>query len=253
MNKTDLLSQNVFQRLSHHALSTYILTALLTVSIGSYAQKTAKSEDDHVRVTLTDGKVIEGYVRTYWVDGKLFKKMNTSFTLSTTPDGDNAVTYNAENVSSIDFVRRTSPDGKYDHLESHTVANPSTFSPRRTRRQFVYVEGENSVGKMYWWNGVDSQNMQLGKMNISTIYGICLKGDSVIVPFMTGNVISLNAMRIRYKNTNRKLVDYADKRILKGGKRLWEKIAYEPMLFLDICEEYINNKAAETDAEDSKK
>lgn len=70
---------------------------------------------------------------------------------------------------------------------------------------------------MYWWNGVDSQNMQLGKMNISTIYGISLAGDSVVVPFMTGNVISLNAMRIRYKKTNPELVDYVDKRVLKGA------------------------------------
>lgn len=91
---------------------------------------------------------------------------------------------------------------------------------------------------MYWWNGVDSQNMQLGKMNISTIYGISLAGDSVVVPFMTGNVISLNAMRIRYKKTNPELVDYVDKRVLKGGKRLWETIAAEPMLFLEICKDF---------------
>lgn len=197
-------------------------------------------EKDHVRVTLVDGTVVEGYVRTYWVDGKLFKRMNTSFTMSASPDGTDVVRYDADKVKSIDFVRKTSADGRYDHLESMLVANPSVFKPKATRRQFVYKEGDGRVGKIYWWNGVDSQNMQLGKMNISTIYGICLDGDSVVVPFMTGNVISLNAMRIRYKKTNPALVDYVDKRVLKGGKRLWDAIAVKPMLFMKICEDYFN-------------
>lgn len=59
---------------------------------------------------------------------------------------------------------------------------------------------------------------------------------------MTGNVISLNAMRIRYKKTNPELVDYVDKRVLKGGKRLWDTIATEPMLFMKICEDYFEHK-----------
>lgn len=208
------------------------------ISVGASAQNTRDPENDHVRLTLNDGRTVEGYVQTYWVEGKLFKRMNTSFTMSPAPDGNNAVEYSAENVKSIDFIKKVSSDGKYDHLESQLVANPSLLKPKRTMRQFVYKEGENETGKMYWWNGVDSQNMQLGKMNISTIYGIILDGDSVVVPFMTGNVISLNAMRIRYKKTNPELVDYVDRRVLRGGKRLWDTIALEPMLFLKICKDF---------------
>lgn len=216
----------------------FFLIIFIVVSACALAQEKRDPENDHVRLTLTDGSTVDGYVQTYCVDGKLFKRMNTSFTLSPGPDGNNAVSYNADNVKSIDFVKKTSADGKYDHLESHIVANPSLLKPKRAVRQFVYVECENEVGKIYWWNGVDSQNMQLGKMNISTIYGICLSGDSVVVPFMTGNVISLNAMRIRYKKTNPELVDYVDKRVLSGGKRLWDTIASEPMLFLKICKDF---------------
>ena len=217
---------------------TFLAILLLTVCLCVKAQRSGDPEADHVKITLNGGTVVDGYVRTYWVSGRLFKKMNTSFTLSPTPDSEDETEYSAENVRSIDFVKKTSEDGKYDHLESQLVANPSLLKPRRVRRQFVYVEGENEVGRMYWWNGVDSQNMQLGKMNISTIFGVCLKGDSIIVPFMTGNVISLNAMRIRYKKTRREFVEYVDKKVLKGGKRLWNAIAYNPMLFLDICREY---------------
>ncbi len=224
---------------------TIALTALFCLSVNG--QKGTDPEKDHVRVTLKDGRVIGGYVQTYWIDGKLFKRMNTSFTMSPKPDGKEAVAYDADDVDCIDFVKKTSESGKYDHLETQTVANPSIFKPKKTRRQFVYKEGENSMGKMYWWNGIDSQNMQLGTMNISTIYGVRLAGDDVVVPFMTGSVISLNAMRIRYKKTNPKLVDYLDKRILKGGRRLWDIIASNPMIFLQICEEYQKERIVKKD------
>lgn len=211
------------------------ISLLLTATLGAQEHD---PESDHVRVTLANGAVVEGYIQTYWVDGKLFKRMNTSFTMSEKPEGKDAKRYNAETVKSIDFVTPSSPDGRFDHMESQTVANPSTFKPKKTRRQFVHKEGETETGSVYWWNGIDQQNMQLGKMNISTIYGIKLKGDSVVVPFMTGNVISLNAMRIRYKQSRPGLVDFVDRRVLKGGKKLWTVISNNPMLFLKICGDY---------------
>lgn len=200
-------------------------------------------ENDHVLVTLNDGSVVEGYIQTYWVSGSMFKRMNTEFTMSAKPDGNDPVKYDADKVRSIDFVKKISSSGVYDHLESLPVANPSVLKPKRVRRQFVYKEGETESGTIYWWNGVDSQNMQLGKLNVSTIFGVRLAGDDTVVPFMSGSVISLNALRIRYKKTNPELVDYVDQRILKGGKRLWDNIAANPMLFLEICDEYMSLKA----------
>lgn len=218
---------------------TILVVLILLASLTCGAQE-HDSENDHVRIMLADSTFREGYVQTYWVDGKLFKRMNTSFTMSPKADGENAETYNAETVKTIDFLTSSSSDRRYDHLESQTVANPSTFSPRRTQRQFVYKEGESSSGVIFWWNGIDSQNMQLGKMNISTIYGIRLAGEDVVIPFMSGNVISLNAMRIRLKKSHPGLVEYVDRRVLKGGKKLWTAIAAEPMLFLKICDDYIS-------------
>lgn len=125
---------------------------------------------------------------------------------------------------------------------SADVANPSTFSPRKVKRQFVHIEGTTEDGTIYWWNGVDSQKMQLGSLTVSTIFGVKLPGEDIIVPFMTGNVISLNAMRIRYKKTQHKqLVEYLDKRVLKGGQKFWDSIQRDPMLFLELIREY-NNK-----------
>ena len=56
---------------------------------------------------------------------------------------------------------------------------------------------------------------------------------------MTGNVISLNAMRICYKKTPRAgMVEYLDKQVLRGGKRLWTSIQQEPSLFLEMIDEF---------------
>ena len=91
-----------------------------------HAQQATDAERDHVRVTLNDGSVVDGYVQTYWTQGKLFKKMNTSFTMSPKPDGKDAVSYDAEAVKAIDFVVKTSADGRYDHL---TVRQCSSVRP----------------------------------------------------------------------------------------------------------------------------
>lgn len=223
-------------------MNRIFLLVLSLVAVVVCAQNTSKDyEKDHVRLTLNDGKIIEGYIQKYWIDGKLFKRMNTTFVMSPLADGKNAVSYDADKVQSIDFLVPSEAGSKYDHLESLQVANPSTFKPKNVRRQFVYKEGEGKSGSVYWWNGVDSQNMQLGKINISTIYGFRMRGDEVVVPFMTGNVISLNAMRIRYKKKHPGFVDYVDKRVLKGGKRLWDAIASDPMLFVKICDNYFAN------------
>ena len=64
---------------------------LFSLCLGVSAQNTKDPEDDHVRITLTDGTQVEGYVKDYWVSGKLFKRLNTSFTMSPKPDGKDAV------------------------------------------------------------------------------------------------------------------------------------------------------------------
>ena len=195
-------------------------------------------ERDHVVVTLNDGTSVEGYIRQYWFDGKMFSKSNRRFKMSSTPSGSDIKEYTADDVKSVEFLKRGEDGAYYPRLESHVVANPSTFKPGKVRRQFVYAEAHADAGSIYWWNGYDSQRMQLGQIGISTIYGVRLSGDDVIIPFMTGNAISLNAMRILYKKKDPAFVDYVDKKILKGGRRMWDAIAADPSLFLDICAGY---------------
>lgn len=196
------------------------------------------SEKDHVSVTLADGTVVSGYIRQYWFDGKMFRKPNRKFKMSATPDGSDVKEYTADEVKSVEFIGNAKDDAYYRRLESHNVANPTVFKPGKVVRQFVYMDVQSPVGTIYWWNGIDSQRMQLGEIGMSTIYGVRLNGDDVIIPFMTGNVISLNAMRILYKKKDPGFVDYVDKKVLKGGKRLWDAISADPSIFLDICGSY---------------
>lgn len=215
---------------------TLLLILALTVNCAAWGKDL--TEQDHVRVVLNDGTRIEGYVTKYWSEPSTFGTMNRVFWLSSSIDGSNPVKYTADEVKTIDFIVKIS-DRNYEHVVAAEVANPSTFKPHRSKRQFVHVEDSTALGVVYWWNAIDSQQMQLGTVTMSTIYGVCFEGESIIVPFLTGNVISMNALRIVYKKTERKaLVEYLDKRILKGGSNLWNKVPREPMMFMDFVEEY---------------
>ena len=86
--------------------------------------------------------------------------------------------------------------------------------------------------------------MQLGKMNIFHNLWRMLARRQRHSAVHDGQCGQPDAMRIRYKKTNPGLVDYVDRRILKGGRRLWEDMAYRPMLFLEICEEYFSRRSA---------
>lgn len=213
-----------------------VTIGLLLSPLKAHAQQ---SEMSHVKVTMNDGSQRDGYVTRYWSDGGGFKVMNRKFRMM-----ENGLEreYTADEVKAIDFVMKNPGSTLNENVISADVANPSTFSPRKVKRQFVHIEGTTEDGTIYWWNGVDSQQMQLGSLTVSTIFGVKLAGEDIIVPFMTGNVISLNAMRIRYKKTQHKqLVEYLDKRVLKGGQKFWDSIQRDPMLFLELIREY-NNK-----------
>ena len=215
---------------------------ILVVILALVMSVTALAEDrdtemDHVIVTLADGSTVEGYITTYWSETGIFKGYNQSFKMATTPDGTGERRYTADEVQSVRFVKQTGDDSD-DGVMSADVANPTTFQPKKVVRQFVHKEDSTSVGEIFWWNGIDRQQMQLGSMQISTIYGVRLRGDDVIIPFMTGNIVSLNAMRIVYKKKDKKLVDYVDRRILKGGNKLWALMAKYPSMILDIVADY---------------
>ena len=219
-----------------------IMIAVVTPSALAVAQSDTltaadKMELNHVRVTMADGSQREGYVTSYWSETGLFRGLNKAFKMSSTPDGSDEQRYTADEVSRVDFVVRTA-EGIDESVVAEDVASPTTFKPHKMSRQFVHVEDSADIGVVYWWNGIDRQQMQLGSMQVSTIFGVKLRGDDVVVPFMTGNVVSLNALRIVYKKKDPGMVDYVDRRILKGGKRLWARLAQEPMLFLSIVSEY---------------
>lgn len=206
----------------------------------SPAQANAQqSELSHVRVTMNDGSQREGYVTRYWSDGGAFRVMNRKFRMM---EGDKEREFTADEVKAVNFIMKNPQSEINEDVVTADVANPSSFRPRKVKRQFVHHECSSQGGDIFWWNGIDSQQMQLGSLTVSTIFGIRLKGDDIIIPFMTGNVISLNAMRICYKKTaHADMVEYLDKRVLRGGKKLWTSIQQEPVLFLEMIDEYLSS------------
>ena len=211
---------------------------LLFVSVCVMMAQT-NDERDHVVVTLNDGKEIEGYITRYWTENGLLGSVNRSFKMVPL-ESKEEVHYTAEEVQKVHFLQSVYGNNKED-VVSAQVAHPTTFNPRRQARQFVHFEDATDRGTLYWWNGIDSQRMQLGTATLTTIYGVRLKGDEVIIPFMTGSVVTLNVLRAFYKKRDKKMVDYLDQKILSGGKRLWENMAQHPGILLQFIDEYYSN------------
>ncbi len=206
--------------------------------LSSVTVMTAQSDNDrdHVVVTLNDGTEVEGFVTRYWTENGLFGSVNRDFKMRPV-NSEEEKHYTADEVRKIRFVYSIYGENKED-VVSALVAHPTTFKPHRQLRQFVHLEDATSRGTIYWWNGIDSQRMQLGTATLTTIYGVRLDDDEVVIPFMTGSVVTLNVLRTIYKKKDRKLVDYLDQRILSGGKRLWDKMAQHPGMLLQFIDDY---------------
>ena len=197
------------------------------------------NERDHVVVTLHDGMEVEGFVTRYWTENGLLGSVNRDFKMRPLNTSEERH-YTAEQVEKIRFVHAIYGDNK-ENVITALVAHPTTFRPHRQVRQFVHIEDATSRGTIYWWNGIDSQRMQLGTATLTTIYGVRLADDEVIIPFMTGSVVTLNVFRNVYKKKDKQLVDYLDQRILSGGKRLWDTMAQHPGMLLQTIDDYYSN------------
>ncbi|MBP5278095.1 MAG: hypothetical protein J6Z18_06390 [Prevotella sp.] len=215
----------------------FLLVFLTAITAKMMAQ--TDNERDHVVVTLNDGSEIEGFVTRYWTENGLFGSVNRDFKMRPVNTAEERH-YTAEQVQKIRFIHPIYGDNK-ENVISALVAHPTTFKPRRQIRQFVHLEDATSRGTIYWWNGIDSQRMQLGTATLTTIYGVRLGDDDIVVPFMTGSVVTLNVLRTLYKKKDKQLVDYLDQRILSGGKRLWDSMAQHPGMFLQFIDDYYSN------------
>ena len=210
------------------------LFAFITVMMAQ-----GNNERDHVVVTLHDGTEVEGFVTRYWTENGLLGSVNCDFKMRPLNTSEERH-YNAEQVEKIRFIHAIYGNNK-ENVISAQVAHPTTFRPHRQVRQFVHIEDATSRGTIYWWNGIDSQRMQLGTATLTTIYGVRLADDEVIIPFMTGSVVTLNVFRNVYKKKDKKLVDYLDQRILSGGKRLWDTMSQHPGMLLQFIDDYYSN------------
>ena len=210
------------------------LFAFITVMMAQ-----GNNERDHVVVTLHDGTEVEGFVTRYWTENGLLGSVNRDFKMRPLNTSEERH-YNAEQVEKIRFIHAIYGNNK-ENVISAQVAHPTTFRPHRQVRQFVHIEDATSRGTIYWWNGIDSQRMQLGTATLTTIYGVRLADDEIIIPFMTGSVVTLNVFRNVYKKKDKKLVDYLDQRILSGGKRLWDTMSQHPGMLLQFIDDYYSN------------
>lgn len=167
------------------------------VTFGTVFQVEAKQPEDQefrrVIVTLSDGKTVDGYIKSGWHAETAYfklKRENYSFTLVPTPDSKESTKYTVDEVRSIEYVEKTenNPDGT--RWESHPVANPNFKSRYNTNRLFVCCDKTDDNASLYWWNTWSVTDSRRGQTRrLITVMGIRFKEDTVVYPYSLVNSV----------------------------------------------------------------
>lgn len=161
-----------------HYLLSFLLVMVAFCTLQAAGAIESDDESRHVVVTLQSGEKIEGYLTQGWQpENSMFKKVNFSFKMASTPDGKEAVKYTADEVVSIDYVEATEsyPDGQ--RWESHPLADPSFKSRFHTTQQFFCVDKVGKNATTYWWRVWASTGRNLSRREILTYMGVRFHND----------------------------------------------------------------------------
>ena len=104
------------------AMKFWLLIAVMVVAIAAHARKNDDPEMRHVRLTMMDGKQIEGYIPKKYMGWALEYQVR----LAEHPDGKKAKKYDAEKVTKMEWLALTEehPEGEvWEHCQ--TIARNS--------------------------------------------------------------------------------------------------------------------------------
>lgn len=88
----------------------WLLIAVMMVAIAAHARKNDDPEMRHVRLTMMDGKQIEGYIPKKYMGWALEYQVR----LAENPDGKKAKKYDAEKIAKMEWLALTEehPEGR---------------------------------------------------------------------------------------------------------------------------------------------
>ena len=119
------------------AMKFWLLMAVMVVAIAAHARKNDDPEMRHVRLTMMDGKQIEGYIPKKYMGWALEYQVR----LAENPDGKKAKKYDAEKVTKMEWLALTE-----EHPEGEVWATWYALKPNGQKRAFILYNA--TLGKM---------------------------------------------------------------------------------------------------------
>lgn len=141
------------------AMKFWLLIAVMMVAIAAHARKNDDPEMRHVRLTMMDGKQIEGYIPKKYMGWALEYQVR----LAENPDGKKAKKYDAEKIAKMEWLALTEehPEGEvWEHCQ--TIARNSIRAVKEDRLMELLYRGKNaSVYQVHVFlpgNGINTGN-----------------------------------------------------------------------------------------------
>uniref|UniRef100_A0AB33IYY8 Uncharacterized protein n=2 Tax=unclassified Prevotella TaxID=2638335 RepID=A0AB33IYY8_9BACT len=207
-----------------------ILTLLLSV-VSSVYGLAQNQEDRHIRLTLSSGEVVEGYIwRGWWADVSYYSLKSSkynAFTVTSSPNDKKTIEYDVRTVKSIDYVQKTKAYPNGEHWDAVEVMYP------RKSLKFCRLEGVSKHGaKLYSWRATDTTvNSKSAKTKFIWRYGVQF-GESTPVYYLF-----YSYMLHKLKKTNPDLRKYLDEHT--DGRVVNED---NPRAILQIYDQYVESR-----------
>lgn len=123
------------------AMKIWLLLAVMVMAIAVHARKNDDPEMRHVRLTMTDGTQVEGYIPKKHMSWFLEYQVK----LSDNPDGKKAKKYDAENLTKMEWLTPTEehPEGMvWEHCQA--MSRSTIKSVMQDRLLELLYRGKNA-------------------------------------------------------------------------------------------------------------
>lgn len=233
------------------------LMAMLTA--GAIAAKDENPESNHVKVTLTDGTEIDGYLRNDLKTGlkNFFSKTGTIrqyINVGPERKGGETTRYSAKDVKEYRFLEATEawPDGAV--FVSEYISTPGPFKPLSCKRGFAQELNRTDCGQILRWTVIVQDGGRNSRIRYVPAVGVKLKGAKCAFPlFIDGghsNAILLHYLKKQNPELKKTIEQYFNKG--KDAKAHRKELAENPSIMLDLYAEFLKDHEPLADPEEDK-
>lgn len=148
------------------AMKIWLLLAVMVMTIAVHARKNDDPEMRHVRLTMTDGTQVEGYIPKKHMSWFLEYQVK----LSDNPDGKKAKKYDAENLTKMEWLTPTEehPEGMvWEHCQAMSRSTIKSVMQDRLLDFFTVVKMHLFIRLTFFCQATASIQARLGLPGMS--------------------------------------------------------------------------------------